>query len=65
MIQLATDPNASRAHWGPTAAEVKDKNLAARRLRNGHAWPFIARHGERPNGPQQDGKRTTGSESGS
>ena len=49
MIQLATDPNASRTNWRPAAAaaEGKDDPLAPRR-RSGHAWPFISRHGERP-----------------
>lgn len=63
MIQLATDPNASRQNWRPAAAEAKD-TLAARRPRNGHAWPFISRHGERA-GSQQDQKRTPSSDSGS
>ena len=63
MIQLATDPNASRSNWRPAAAEAKDNTLAARRPRNGHAWPFIVRHTDRAN--QQDAKRTPTSESGS
>lgn len=64
MIQLATDPNASRSNWRPTAAEAKDNTLAARRPRNGHAWPFISRHGERAASPQ-DPKRTPNGDSGS
>jgi hypothetical protein len=63
MIQLATDPNASRTHWRPAASEAKDNTLAPRRGRSGHAWPFISRHGERP--AQQDSKRTPGTENGS
>ena len=63
MIQLATDPNASRSNWRPAAAEAKDNTLASRRPRNGHAWPFIVRHMDRAN--QQDTKRTPTSESGS
>jgi hypothetical protein len=63
MIQLATDPNASRSNWRPAAADAKNGDLA-RKPRNGHAWPFIARHGDRPSG-QQEGKRTPSSESGS
>ncbi len=64
MIQLATDPNASRSNWRPAAAEAKDNTLAGRRPRSGHAWPFISRHGERAAAPQET-KRTPGSESGS
>jgi hypothetical protein len=64
MIQLATDPNTSRSNWRPAAAEAKDNTLAARRPRSGHAWPFIARFGERSTG-QQELKRTPSSESGS
>ena len=64
MIQLATDPNASRSNWRPTAAEAKDGNQASRRQRSGHAWPFISRHGERQ-ATLQDQKRTTSSDSGS
>jgi hypothetical protein len=56
MIQLATDPNASRPNWRAAAAEARDESLAARRPRSGHAWPFIARHGDRP-ARQQDEKR--------
>lgn len=63
MIQLATDPNASRSNWRPAAAEAKDNTLASRRSRSGHAWPFIVRHAERP-APQED-KRTPSSASGS
>lgn len=64
MIQLATDPNASRSNWRPAAAEARDNPLEARRPRNAHAWPFISRHAERAGGPQ-DHKRTPNSDSGS
>jgi hypothetical protein len=60
MIQLATDPNASRLNWRPAAAEAKDGNQAARRQRSGHAWPFISRHGEQQ-ATAQDQKRTPSS----
>lgn len=63
MIQLATDPHASRPNWHPAAAEAKDDTVA-RRSRSGHAWPFISRHVERPQGSQET-KRTQGSTSGS
>jgi hypothetical protein len=62
MIQLATDPNASRLNWRPAAADGKDQP-EARRARSGHAWPFISRHGERP--AEQETKRTSSTESGS
>jgi hypothetical protein len=64
MIQLATDPNASRSDWRPAASEAKENTLAGRRPRSGHAWPFIVRQGERSSG-QQDHKRTPTSDSGS
>ena len=63
MIQLATDPNASRSNWRPAAAEARDNPLA-RRNRNGHAWPFISRHAERP-APSQEHKRAPGAAIGS
>lgn len=64
MIQLATDPNASRLNWRPAAAEGKDSPEAVRRARSGHAWPFISRHTERATG-QQEHKRTSSSDNGS
>ena len=53
MIQLATDPHASRLNWRPAAADAKQASEAVRRPRSGHAWPFISRHGERA-GTQQE-----------
>ena len=48
MIQLANDPNASRA-LRPTASEGKAGSPDdARRSRTGHAWPFLSRYAERP-----------------
>ena len=64
MIQLATDPNASRQNWRPAAADAKQASEAARRPRSGHAWPFISRHGERVPAPQET-KPTPSSETGS
>ena len=65
MIQLATDPNASRSNWRPAAAEARDSTLAGRRPRSGHAWPFIAQmHAERTPSSQET-KRTPSSDSGS
>ena len=63
MIQLATDPNASRrSTWRPSADEAKEASLSPSR-RSGHAWPFISRHGERP--VQQDSKRAPSTDNGS
>ena len=62
MIQLATDPNASRLNWRPAAEEAKSNGLAPRR--NGHAWPFISRHDLRP-AAQPQGQRAPNTQSGS
>jgi hypothetical protein len=48
MIQLASDPTASRMNWRPAEGEGKGESLQARRGRPGHAWPFISRHAEKP-----------------
>ena len=64
MIQLATDPNASRSNWRPAAAEAKDSTLA-RRPRSGHAWPFIAQAYVERTPSSQETKRTPSSDSGS
>lgn len=62
MIQLATDPNASRSTWRPAAGEARETPLA-RRPRS-HAWPFISRHAERPVAPQ-DHQRAPRTDDGS
>jgi len=64
MIQLATDPNASRPNWRAAAAEAKDNSPAGRRQRSGHAWPFISHYAERKP-TAQDTQRTPSSDSGS
>jgi hypothetical protein len=49
LIQLATDPNASRLNWRPAAAaNAEEHGPVAQKARSGHAWPFISRHTERP-----------------
>ncbi|RYF62929.1 MAG: hypothetical protein EOO22_26850 [Comamonadaceae bacterium] len=63
MIQLATDPNASRLNWRPDGTEAKANPLAGR-SRSGHAWPFISRHDQRP-AAQQESKRVPTTQSGS
>ena len=64
MIQLATDPNASRSNWRPAAGEAKESTLASRRPRSGHAWPFIVRT-ERTSGSQDHKRSQSSTESGS
>ena len=49
MIQLATDPNASRSNWRPATAEAREASPATP-VRG--AWPFISRYGERAPTPQ-------------
>ena len=64
MIQLATDPNASRSNWRPAAAEARQASPVTPRSRSGHAWPFISRYGELTPTPQET-KRPPKSEGGS
>ena len=63
MIQLANDPNASRASYRPGQTEAKGSNLSAQRSRTGHAWPFLSRAATRPG--EQDNQKPTASDSGS
>jgi hypothetical protein len=45
MIQLANDPNASRSFQ--RAADGSDGKATAmqeRRIRGGHAWPFVSQY---------------------
>jgi len=63
MIQLASDPNASRTGFRPGPAEAKSVSTESRRGRSGHAWPFISRHGEKP--AVQEPAKNTSSTSGS
>lgn len=43
MIQLATDPNASRSH---PAGQDQQRNGSSLKRRGGHAWPFLSRQSE-------------------
>ena len=65
MIQLASDPTASRMSFRPTRSEgeAKESKLETRQGRTGHAWPFPSRYANRPAG--QDGQKSKPSESGS
>jgi hypothetical protein len=49
MIELANDPNASRAGFRPEPGDdaARGEALAARR-RTGHAWPFPSRYAQLP-----------------
>ena len=55
MIQLATDPNASRMGYRPAPASEKPGASAPRRLRGGHAWPFLSSPVNQPV-PRESGK---------
>jgi hypothetical protein len=65
MIQLATDPSASRTSYRPEHGESVDQQSTseARRGRIGHAWPFLSRYAPRPVRP--DGQQSKPSDSGS
>ena len=63
MIQLANDPNASRASYRPAQSEAKDPNFGPQRARSGHAWPFLSRYAARP--AQQENQKPAASDSGS
>lgn len=67
MIQLATDPTASRMGYRPaqSAEENKEPALEARPGRTGHAWPFPSRYAARPGCQEGRQRAGTSSESGS
>jgi hypothetical protein len=49
MIQLATDPRASRTDWRAAPGDARNLPADERRApRASHAWPFISRTAERP-----------------
>jgi hypothetical protein len=48
MIQLASDPNASRQDWRAAPPAAKEGEAPATRGRSGHAWPFISRQAGKP-----------------
>ena len=54
MIQLASDPNASRMNWRPAPSE--EKQAASQTRRPGHAWPFISRYAGKPAAGEQPKK---------
>ena len=65
MIQLATDPNASRMSYRPDRgnAQAKESAAEARRARPGHAWPFLSHYEARP--ARDDSQKAKASDSGS
>jgi len=63
MIQLATDPTASRMSYRPQGDEQgKAQALGPQRGRSGHAWPFLSRQ---PIRPRPDSQKPTASDNGS
>ena len=65
MIQLATDPTASKLSYRPAQDEQgrARASFEAQRGRSGHAWPFLARQADRP--ARQDSQKPTSSDNGS
>lgn len=64
MIQLATDPTASRMSYRPAQSEDEAKEaFEMKRGRSGHTWPFLSRYAERP--VRQDTHKSTSGPSGS
>lgn len=53
MIQLASEPMASRLNWRPSPSEGKGDPLQPPRAPNRHAWPFISQYAEKPTAQQQ------------
>jgi hypothetical protein len=65
MIELATDPTASRTSYRPVhgAGAAKEPGHEAKRGRPGHAWPFLSRY--TPRTARQDSPKAPAGESGS
>jgi len=63
MIQLATEPTASRMSYRPAASDPKESDREAQPGRRGHAWPFLSRYATRPS--QQEGRKNAANSSGS
>jgi hypothetical protein len=63
MIQLASDPNASRMNWRPAQSEDKAQAVPSS-ARTRHAWPFISRYAGKPAAGEQP-KKPASSEHGS
>ena len=66
MIQLATDPNASRMSYRPVSeGEAKESTSDTKRGRSGHAWPFLSRYEARPGREDNQKAVASNSDSGS
>ncbi|HEX9720857.1 MAG TPA: hypothetical protein VGA59_14125 [Ramlibacter sp.] len=66
MIQLATDPTASRTSYRPAAQgeeRAKESTFETKRGRTGHAWPFLSRYAAQP--ARLDNRETPRTDSGS
>ena len=67
MIQLATDPNASRMSYVPVRSEgdAKESTFDSKRSRTAHAWPFLSRYEARPGREESQKARASNTEGGS
>jgi hypothetical protein len=63
MIQLATDPTASRMSWRPAANDGKSTRDEAPLVRSGHPWPFLSRYAARPS--HHEGRKSAADAAGS
>jgi hypothetical protein len=63
MIQLATEPTASRMSYRPAANDGKALEREPQRGRSGHAWPFLSRYATRPS--QSEERKNAANDSGS
>jgi hypothetical protein len=63
MIQLATDPSASRMSHRLARGQddAKSSSFETKRGRTGHAWPFLSRYAPQP--AREDGQKSAGSAS--
>ncbi|WP_287067050.1 hypothetical protein [Ramlibacter sp.] len=64
MIQLANDPQASRAGWRPAPSGAQAAGTQ-RPVRSGHAWPFLSRPSEQGPTAARSNDRPAATESGS
>ena len=64
MIQLANDPNASRSFDRAANDAGKERAADGRRVRSGHAWPFLSSYAARP-ARQENTDKPAANDSGS
>jgi hypothetical protein len=67
MIQLASDPNASRMSYRTVRSEgdAKESTFETKRGRTGHAWPFLSRYEARPGREESQKAKASDSDGGS